>query len=225
MSFTFGCPRAPVFDELHERGAAVWVTITSAAEAATAEQAGADALVVQGTEAGGHRSAFVDDDDAAGTGLLALLRLVARTSELPLIATGGVADGPAVGSGAVRGRERRPDRHRVDAHTGGRHARRAARQPMTEPIPTRLTRAFSGRLARGLSNRFIDEHPDAPLAYPEIHHATSPLRSAARRNGDAGGFNLWAGQAHELAQARPAGEIVREIGADARRTLHKLAGR
>ena len=75
-------------------------------------------------------------------------------------------------------------------------------------------------------NRFMTEHHDsAPIAYPEIHHATSPLRAAARRNGDAGGFNLWAGQAHELAQARPAGEIVRELGAEARRTIHETAQR
>ncbi|HEY1509449.1 MAG TPA: nitronate monooxygenase [Solirubrobacteraceae bacterium] len=224
VSFTFGCPPVAVFDRLHERGLAVWVTITSTAEAATAEQAGADALVVQGTEAGGHRGAFVDGDDAAGTGLLALLRLVARDTELPLIATGGVADGAAVAAVLCAGASAAqigtalmltPEAGTPDAQ----------RELMTEAIPTRLTRAFSGRLARGLRNRFIDEHPEAPLAYPEIHHATSPLRAAARRNSDAGGFNLWAGQAHELAQARPAAEIVREMGADARRTLRKLAGR
>jgi nitronate monooxygenase len=224
VSFTFGCPPGTVVGRLHEHEIAVWVTITSAAEAATAEQAGADALVVQGTEAGGHRGAFVDGDEAAGTGLLALLRLVARTTELPLIATGGIADGAAVAAVLCAGASAAqigtalmltPEAGTPDAQ----------RELMTEPIPTRLTRAFSGRLARGLRNRFIDEHPDAPLAYPEIHHATSPLRAAARRRGDPGGFNLWAGQAHELAQARPAAEIVREMGADARRTLRELAGR
>jgi nitronate monooxygenase len=72
----------------------------------------------------------------------------------------------------------------------------------------------------------MTEHGEAaPVGYPEIHHATSPLRAAARERGDAGGFNLWAGQAHELAQARPAAEIVGELGADARRTIHELAQR
>ncbi|MDA0184850.1 nitronate monooxygenase, partial [Solirubrobacter phytolaccae] len=75
--------------------------------------------------------------------------------------------------------------------------------------PTALTRAFSGRLARGIQNRFMDEHPDAPIAYPEIHHATAGLRAAARKAGDADGFNLWAGEAYELARTGPAADIVR----------------
>ena len=83
--------------------------------------------------------------------------------------------------------------------------------------PTRLTRAFTGRPARGIVNRFMADHGDAaPAAYPEIHHLTCPLRAAARRRGDADVFNLWAGQAHELAQARPAAEIVQEMAAEAR---------
>ena len=68
-----------------------------------------------------------------------------------------------------------------------------------------MTRAFSGRLARGIKNRFMAEHPDAPSAYPEIHYATAQRRAEARKAGDSDGFNLWAGQAHALAQARPAG--------------------
>jgi nitronate monooxygenase len=98
------------------------------------------------------------------------------------------------------------------------------RELLSQPIPTRLTRAFTGRTARGLVNRFLDEHSDfAPAAYPEIHHATTPLRAAARRRGDADGFNLWAGQAHALAEELPAGEIVRKLGADARSTIRRLA--
>jgi nitronate monooxygenase len=74
-------------------------------------------------------------------------------------------------------------------------------------------------------NRFLSEHSaTAPLAYPEIHHATSPLRAAARKRGDADGFNLWAGQAHELVQARPAGEIVRDMADEARTVLDRLSG-
>jgi nitronate monooxygenase len=222
VSFTFGCPDPAVFERLHEHDIAAWVTVTSAGEAATAEAAGADALVVQGTEAGGHRGAFVDDEDAGGIGLLALMRLVRRQTALPLIASGGIADGAAVAAvlcvGAVAAQIGTALMLTPEAGT-----ERAQREILTEPIPTRLTRAFSGRLARGMVNRFMTEHHDAaPIAYPEIHHATSPLRAAARKQGDAGGFNLWAGQAHELAQARPAAEIVRELGADARRTIHEL---
>jgi nitronate monooxygenase len=75
--------------------------------------------------------------------------------------------------------------------------------------PTGLTRAFSGRLARGLRNRFMDEHPDAPIAYPEIHYATAKLRAKARKAGDADRFNLWAGQGARAGPGLPAGEIVR----------------
>ncbi len=102
----------------------------------------------------------------------------------------------------------------------------AQRDLLREPIPTRLTRAFTGRTARGMVNRFLDEHSDAaPVAYPEIHHATSSLRAAARLRGDAESFNLWAGQAHELAEERPAGEIVRRLGAEARAVVRELAER
>jgi nitronate monooxygenase len=74
---------------------------------------------------------------------------------------------------------------------------------------TGLTRAFSGRLARGIVNRVQREHsPAAPIAYPEIHHVTAPLRAHARAAGDGDLINLWAGEAHALAQARPAAEVV-----------------
>jgi nitronate monooxygenase len=225
VSFTFGCPPREVFQRLHEHDIAAWVTVTSADEAATAQTAGADALVVQGTEAGGHRGAFVDDEDAGGIGLLALLRLVRRRSSLPLIASGGIADGAAVAAVLCAGSTAAQigTALMLTPEAGTEPAQRAL---FNEPIPTRLTRAFSGRLARGMVNRFMTDHHDAaPIAYPEIHHATSPLRAAARRNADADGFNLWAGQAHELAQARPAADIVRELGADARRTIHEIAQR
>jgi nitronate monooxygenase len=220
VSFAFGCPSPAVFERLHGHDIAAWVTVTSAAEAATAEAAGADALVAQGTEAGGHRGAFVDDDDAGGIGLLALLQLVRPTSALPLIASGGIATGAAVAAvfcaGASAAQIGTALMLTPEAGTA-----QAQREVLSEPAPTRLTRAFSGRLARGMVNRFMLEHSDsAPIAYPEIHHATSPLRAAARKHGDEGGFNLWAGQTHELAQVRPAGEIVRELAAEARRTIH-----
>jgi nitronate monooxygenase len=225
VSFTFGCPAAAEIDRLHSEGIAVWVTVTSSAEASRAETAGADGLVVQGTEAGGHRGGFVDGEDAAGLGLIALLRLVRRTSALPLVATGGIADGAAVAAVLCAGASAAqigtalmlaPEAGTIEAQ----------RSLMGEPIPTRLTRAFTGRLARGLVNRFMDEHSaSAPIAYPEINHVTSGLRAAARKRGDADAFNLWAGQAHELAQPRAAAEIVRAMGHEARQALRELGGR
>ncbi len=89
---------------------------------------------------------------------------------------------------------------------------------------TALTRAFSGRTARGIVNRFLREHDaDAPSAYPEVHHLTAPLRAAARTRGDAEAINLWAGQAHALARELPAGELVTRLAADARAALRAAA--
>ena len=100
----------------------------------------------------------------------------------------------------------------------------AQRAVLAERRPTRVTRAFTGRPARGIVNRFMAEHSGvAPVAYPEIHHVTGPLRAAARRSGDSDAFNLWAGQAHDLVQARPAGEIVGEMAAQARAVLERVS--
>ena len=102
----------------------------------------------------------------------------------------------------------------------------AHRDALAAETPTALTRAFSGRTARGIVNRFLREHSaDAPRAYPELHHLTAPLRSAARERGDAGGFHLWAGQAHALAGEEPAGELVRRLAAEAAAALEQAQRR
>jgi nitronate monooxygenase len=226
VSFTFGCPAKEIVERLHGAGAAVWITVTDADEAVRALQTGADALVVQGTEAGGHRGGFTDGPGAEGTGVLALLRAVGTVARIPLIATGGIADGEAVAAVLAAGASA------AQIGTALMLAPEAGTNPAHRDLlgapgrPTRLTRAFTGRLARGIVNRFMDDHDaTAPTAYPEIHHATSPLRAAARAQGDAGAFNLWAGQAHELARAQPAAEIVRRLGADARRALRSASAR
>jgi nitronate monooxygenase len=96
----------------------------------------------------------------------------------------------------------------------------AHRAALAAPSPTRLTRAFTGRQARGIVNRFLSEHSaEAPPAYPEIHHVTAPLRAAGRAAGDADVINLWAGQAHELAREMPAGEVVAALAAGANERL------
>jgi nitronate monooxygenase len=218
VSFTFGCPQPEVIERLHGAGAAVWVTVTTVPEAVAAQRAGADALVVQGVEAGGHRGSF-DDAAPGAVGLLALLQLVGVAVDLPLVATGGLATGRAIAAVLVAGASaaqlgtafmRTPE-----AGTSAPHL-----QALATGGDTALTRAFSGRTARGLVNRFLREHTaDAPAAYPEVHHLTVPLRAAAREQGDQGGLNLWAGQAHALAEEAPAGELVRRLGEEARRAL------
>src|SRR5919201_1145702 len=112
---------------------------------------------------------------------------------------------PPRAAGPATGRARTP------AATNPAH-----RAALAEDSPTALTRAFTGRLARGVVNRFMTEHEaSAPRAYPHVHHATSPIRAAARQANDPDGFNLWAGQAHRLARELPAAEVVRILSEDA----------
>ena len=96
----------------------------------------------------------------------------------------------------------------------------AHRAAFAEDVPTALTRAFTGRRARGIVNRFMRDHDGAaPKGYPHVHYVTAPLRAAARAAGDSDGINLWAGQAYRLARAAPAAELVERWGAEARAVL------
>ncbi len=224
VSVTFGCPSRSEVDALHSADCALWVTVTTPAEAIAAQEAGADALVVQGVEAGGHRGSF--DERAPGeVGLLALLQLVRAVSDLPLVATGGIATGRGVAAvlaaGAAAAQLGTAFMLTPEAATAPAH-----REALSERGPTALTRAFTGRTARGIENRFMREHEsDAPHGYPEVHHLTAPIRVAARERGDADGFHVWAGQAHTLAAEVPAGELVVRLADEARAALRQAGER
>src|SRR3954471_24905222 len=225
VSFTFGCPTAETVERVRAAGAAVWVTVTGPEEAEQAVGAGAEALVVQGVEAGGHRGAFADREDRVDYGLLALLALVRARVDVPLVASGGIATGRGVAAvlavGAAAAQIGTAFMRCPEAGTSAPH-----REALASSRPTGLTRAFSGRLARGIVNRLQAEHSEAaPRAYPEVHHITAPLRAHARKAGDAELINLWAGEAHALTQERPAGEIVAALAADARAALERAQGR
>lgn len=226
VSFTFGCPAAEVFARLRGAGISAWVTITNLAEARAAQAAGADGLIVQGTEAGGHRGGFIEDgSDEGGIGLLALLRITANATPLPMIASGGIMDGAALAAVlcAGAGAAQIGTALMLSPEAGTPPAYRAALQ---QERATALTRAFSGRRARGIVNRFMVEHgAEAPAAYPAVHHLTTPIRAAAREAGDAETINLWAGQTHALAGEAPAAEIVRRLAAEARASLAEAAER
>ena len=229
VSFTFGCPDADVVARMQAAGSTVWATVTDVDEARRAADAGADALIVQGIEAGGHRASFVDGEGAGDYGLLALIQLVRAHVDLPLVASGAIASGGALAAVLCAGAQAAQigTAFMLCPEAGTAAAHRAA---LAAATPTRLTRAFTGRQARGIVNRFLREHSDeAPPAYPEIHHVTAPLRAAGRAAGDADLINLWAGQAHELARDVPAAEVVAALAADAaerleaaRRALERL---
>jgi nitronate monooxygenase len=215
-SFTFGCPERETVETLRELGTETWCTVTTPGEAEAAAAAGFDVLVVQGAEAGGHQSSWDDSDDAP-LGLVALLQLVRRATDRPLVAAGGIATDAGVravlAAGAAAAQIGSALLLTPEAGTSEPH-----RAALTRGGPTALTRAFSGRRARGIVNRFLREHDAAaPKAYPQVHYATAPLRAAARTAGDGDGINLWAGAAYALAEARPAADLVRRWGAAARR--------
>lgn len=211
VSFAFACPTDDEVEELHRAGVSVWITVTEPGEALTARDVGADALVVQGIEAGGHRGSFEDEDGRGEIGLLALLRLVAQEVSLPLVAAGGIMDRHGVAAARAAGAAAvqlgtafllcpeagTPPAHREALRTAG---------------TTAITRAFTGRRARGLVNRFMRDHPAAPSAYPRIAAMTAPIRAASRKAGDGDGFQLWAGQGFRLAREIPAADLVRELG-------------
>jgi nitronate monooxygenase len=228
VSFVFGCPEPEVIDRFRDAGSEVWVTVTRPDEARHAVDAGADALVVQGAEAGGHRASFRDDpaaDVIGGIGLLSLLQLVRAQADIPLVATGGIATGAAIAAvlaaGAAAAQLGTAFLRCPEAGTAAVY-----RQALADNAPTAMTRAFTGRLARGIRNRFLDRYSAAaPAAYPELHHLTAPLRQAGRAAGDPGLVNLWAGQTYELGHQLPAGQLVRTLAEEARAALQHAGDR
>jgi nitronate monooxygenase len=182
VSFTFGCPASEIVDRLHRADIQVAVTVTSVLEAELAADAGTDLLIVQGTEAGGRQGSFTDLSGNYRP-LLTLLEEIRETTVVPMIGTGGVMTGrdaaAVLGAGAVAVQLGTALLCTPEAGTSAlyREALLSGRYPETI-----LTRAYSGRFARGLANRFALEHDgQAPQAYPEIHHLTRPLRAAPPR--------------------------------------------
>lgn len=211
VSFTFGLPAPGDVERLHAAGSTVVATVTSRDEAVAAARVGADALIAQGAEAGGHRGGF-DPGDAEGTGLLVLLGELAGAVDLPLLAAGGIMRAADVAAAQAAGA--------VAAQCGTAFLRcpeAGTKQPHREALAkgartTTVTRAFTGRAARGLTNRFIAKYGDqAPAAYPQLHHMTAPLRAAAAEAGDAECLSMWAGQGYRLGRAEPAAKVFRTL--------------
>ncbi|MEV1019132.1 nitronate monooxygenase [Streptomyces sp. NPDC050264] len=218
VTFTFGCPTREVIDALRNVGTLTAVTVTTVEEALAVQRAGADAVCVQGIEAGGHQGTHRDNPEAdgSGVGLLALIAQVREAVQLPIVAAGGIMRGAQIAAVLAAGADlaQLGTAFLVTPESGSPALHK---QAMTDPLFTRteLTRAFSGRPARGLVNRFMREHgPYAPAAYPEIHHLTSPVRKAAAKAGDPQAMALWAGQGHRLARELPAGQLVEVLAAE-----------
>lgn len=207
-SFTFGCPRADVVERLHAVGTSVAVTVTTREEAEVSVDVGADALIVQGYEAGGHRGTHRVTDDPNELDHLALLPMMTDLG-VPLVAAGGVTTAGdtrrALSSGAVAVQVGTALLLAEEAGTSAAH-----RMGITDPrLSSCVTRAFSGRPARGLRNGFVDRYDAyAPAVYPAVDQLTKPLRAAAAHDGDLDGVSLWAGAGWRAAREAPAASIV-----------------
>lgn len=215
VSVTFGLPQAAEVAALRRAGSQVLVTVTTVAEARAAADVGADALIAQGSAAGGHSGTHDPLRTITPMPTAQLTRDVIAATGLPVVAAGGV-EGPGgvvelltAGAGAVAVGTlllRTPE-------SGASHTHKDA---LADPqfTDTVITRGFTGRPARALRNRFTDRHTDSgPAGYPAIHHLTRALRQAAAAAGDPHGLHLWAGTGFRSATTQPARSVLDQLTA------------
>lgn len=227
-SFTFSILTRDQVEALHAAGTYVVGTANTVAEARAWADVGADAICAQGFEAGGHHAYFLDSDiEASSVGTFALTATVRQAVDLPVIAAGGIMDGKGVAAALALGASAVQMGSAfllADEATNGPTWQAAIRGAGDDA--TRLTRAFSGRYARGLENRFMREmraaQEDVP-PYPIQNRLTQAMRAAANKAGDPEMVSLWAGQAITLARPGKAGELIKAWWAEAQAVAQDLA--
>jgi len=213
VSFTFGVPSPDVIRRLGSLGLLVMVTVTSAYEAGVAIAAGADSLVVQGPDAGGHRGTFAPDMDPGTESLHQLIAKIRSAHDIAIVAAGGLGTAEDVAGvlrrGAVAAQVGTALLLSDEAGTSAAH--RAAMRHHHFP-QTIVTRAFSGRYARVLENEFSRLFDRvAPLGYPEVNQMTLPIQQAATDSEDPNGMSMWTGTSFSKASTGPAGDIVASL--------------
>lgn len=223
-SFTFGCPDPKLVERLKGAGIVVMGTATCVREAIALEAVGVDYVVAQGAEAGGHRGTFPGPEEDARVGTLALVPQVVDQVSLPVIAAGGIMDGRGIMAALALGAAG------VQMGTAFLTAGESATHPSHQAAilessdeSTALTRAFSGRWARGLRNRFMqDLASEEVLPFPIQNALTRDIRQAAAKQGHPELMSLWAGQASALAQEAPVAELVARWTREAAEVVSRL---
>ncbi|QPF82215.1 nitronate monooxygenase [Bradyrhizobium genosp. L] len=228
VSFHFGLPEPKLLRRVKAVGAIVMASATTVKEAIWLEETGADVVIAQGADAGGHRGMFLTDNIAEQPGTFSLLPQVVDAVKVPVVAAGGIADGRgiaaafALGASAVQigSAYLRCPESKVSAA-----ARIVLAQASDES--TVITNVMTGRPARGVANRVMREvgpiSPDAP-AFPHSATALGPLKAAAEKQGKVDFTNLWAGQAVRMGKEMPAAELTRALAGAALARMGQLAG-
>jgi nitronate monooxygenase len=228
VSFHFGLPEPALLKRVKATGAVVFASATVVREAVWLEQNGADVIIAQGADAGGHRGMFLTDRLAEQVGTFSLLPQVVDAVKVPVIAAGGIADGRGIAAAFALGA--------AGVQIGTAYLRCPESKvsgPAREALAgandesTVITNVMTGRLARGVANRVMREvgpiSPDAP-AFPHAATALGPLKAAAEKLGKVDFTNLWAGQALPLGRALPAAELTRQLAAEAQARMRQIAG-
>jgi nitronate monooxygenase len=227
VSFHFGLPEPALLNRVKAAGCLVMASATIVKEAVWLEANGADIIIAQGAEAGGHRGMFLTDNIAHQPGTFALVPQVVDAVKVPVVAAGGIADGRGIAAAFALGAS--------GVQIGSAYLRcpeskisapaRAALAEATDDS-TVITNVMTGRPARGVANRAMREvgpiSPDAP-GFPHAATAFVPLRQAAEKQGKVDFTNLWAGQAIAMGREVPAAELTRSLAEAAQAQMHKLA--
>jgi nitronate monooxygenase len=217
FSFTFGVPETQWIEALKEQGTVLIGTATTVSEAVHLEYAGIDMVVGQGSEAGGHRATFLGGHEHALVGTMALIPQLADIVKIPVIAAGGIMDGRGVAASLALGASgvQLGTAFAACAESGAHPKYKEALRNTTEES-TVVTRAFTGKPARGIRNAFIVEmgkHEDKLPAYPIQHELTRDIRKAAANQGRIEYMSMWAGQASRLVSGGAAADtILRLVG-------------
>jgi nitronate monooxygenase len=225
VSFHFGLPASDAVDALHERGATVMSSATTVDEAVELERRGADVVIAQGAEAGGHRASFLVEGDDGPVGTMALVPQVADAVDVPVVAAGGIADGRGLAASLALGAAGAqigtaylacPE---TNVHPLHRTALADARADRTT-----ITRNFSGRPARALRNEMAEMAlgRDEILAFPAQLSLTAPLSHTAAERGSSELMAMWAGQGAPLANEQGAAELTAEIAREGESALRSL---
>jgi nitronate monooxygenase len=228
VSFHFGLPDPAMVSRVKAAGCKVMSSATTVKEAIWLEEHGADVIIAQGAEAGGHRGMFLTENIAEQPGTFALVPQVVDAVRVPVVAAGGIADGRGIAAAFALGA--------AGVQIGTAYLR-CPESKVTGPARTALAQArddstvitnvMTGRPARGVANRVMREvgpiSPDAPQ-FPHAATGLAPLKAAAEKQGKVDFTNVWAGQAVRLGREMPAAELTRALAGAALARLSRLAG-